>query len=53
MRLQHAPGVAGSGLGLAIARGLAAANAGTLTVGARDGGGSRFALILPNRGATA
>jgi len=39
--------VPGSGLGLAIARGLAEANAGTLAVEQRDGGGSVFTLTLP------
>jgi two-component system sensor histidine kinase KdpD len=40
-------GVPGSGLGLAIARGLAEANAGSLAVEPREGGGSIFTLTLP------
>jgi len=39
--------IRGAGLGLAIARGLAAAQEGTLTYEARPGGGSLFHLTLP------
>jgi len=37
----------GSGLGLAIARSIAVAHGGTLEVGSRLGGGSRFTISLP------
>ena len=40
-------GVRGTGLGLAIARQLTEAQGGRLTYAARDGGGSRFTLVLP------
>lgn len=41
------PDTGGAGLGLAIARGLAAAQGGTVTLEPRDGGGSVFTLRLP------
>ncbi len=41
------PDVAGSGLGLSIARGIANAEGGSITVNARDGGGSEFTLRVP------
>ncbi|HMA07483.1 MAG TPA: DUF4118 domain-containing protein [Ramlibacter sp.] len=37
----------GAGLGLAVCRAIASAHGGTLTVSAREGGGSCFALTLP------
>jgi two-component system, OmpR family, sensor histidine kinase KdpD len=37
----------GAGLGLAIARGFAVANGGSLTLAAREGGGTRASLTLP------
>lgn len=42
-----APDAGGAGLGLSIARGLAAAQAGSVRYQARDGGGSLFVLALP------
>ena len=42
-----ADGTRGTGLGLAIARQLAEAQHGTLTYSAREGGGSRFLLVVP------
>jgi two-component system sensor histidine kinase KdpD len=44
------PDIRGAGLGLAIARGLAAAQGGTLCYEARAGGGSLFHLTLPATG---
>jgi two-component system, OmpR family, sensor histidine kinase KdpD len=41
------PDVSGVGLGLSIARGLADAQGGSLTIRARDGGGSTFVLRVP------
>ncbi|HXT15335.1 MAG TPA: ATP-binding protein [Gemmatimonadaceae bacterium] len=39
--------VAGAGLGLSIARGIAEAQRGTVTLAAREGGGSVFTLTVP------
>ncbi len=41
------PGVRGSGIGLSIVRELVEAHQGTIEVGNRDGGGSRFTLNIP------
>jgi two-component system sensor histidine kinase KdpD len=41
------PDVAGAGLGLSIARGIVQAQGGTITVAARDGGGSVFSIRVP------
>lgn len=40
----------GSGLGLAICRGIVEAHGGTITAMRRDGGGTRFEIILPLEG---
>ena len=37
----------GTGLGLAICRAITAAHGGTITATNRDGGGSRFRIVLP------
>jgi signal transduction histidine kinase len=41
-------GIQGSGLGLTLARQIARAHGGDVTYQAREGGGSRFTLTLPN-----
>ncbi|MEO8551166.1 MAG: ATP-binding protein [Kofleriaceae bacterium] len=38
----------GAGLGLAVCRGIAAAHGGTVEVAARDGGGTRFEVRIPD-----
>ncbi|HTJ22138.1 MAG TPA: ATP-binding protein [Gemmatimonadaceae bacterium] len=46
-RASVAPDAGGAGLGLSIARGIAEAQGGSVTVSAREGGGSVFALRVP------
>jgi signal transduction histidine kinase len=42
----------GTGLGLSVSLGIARAHGGTLAAANRPGGGARFTLHLPVRGAT-